>query len=527
LFNSLPRHFYSPTQQVLSHINSFGVSPAAPYNLGNHSLSEFALTQLTPKFVADSIKQWSIDIRPHDQDAKSNQKFVKVTTDSRQISPGCLFVGIKGEHFDGNAFAEQALQAGALGVVTAQPIDPKPWANRYIYHVSDSLAAFRDLARAWRKVFRGPVVAVAGSVGKTTTKEMTAALLRGKWPSVIKTESSQNGFVGIPMTLMSFTPDHHAAVVEIGIDDVDAMMQHWQLVLPDLAVITVTGPEHLERLRDVETASREEFVLLVQAFHAGKTVVLNLDDERIIHLARENKISGPNVWGFSLRQNSAQALSIPKQTIYGEYIANSNRLKCTASTGAVTLDCPLHGAHNANNLLAAFTVGRALGLTEEEMRSGLKLFHSPPGRSEVKNLPTGQTVICDHYNANPSSFGSALEMSQTIHRSRGPSKGKLWACLGDMLELGAHEERMHRNLAKVLADHQVDEVLLVGERMRWLLDEVNSRRINIQVRHVETHQTAAEVLARESRPQDTILIKGSRGLRMERVWEALAGSKKS
>lgn len=455
---------------------------------------------------------------------ESRFSFTSVITDSRKVAAGCLFVGIKGDHFDGNEFAEKALTSGAAAVLTSSSIDSSKWPNRLIFEVSDSLLAFRQLAAAWRQNFNGPIIGVGGSVGKTTTKEMIASICRGRWSQVLKTESSNNGFVGIPMSIMGLNSTHEVAVIEIGIDEIGAMDQHWNLVKPDIALVTVAGPEHLEKLRDVETAAREEFILLEQSFRDGKSIVLNLDDPLIVQLATEKNITGPRVIAFSMNPAAASTLVGESNTIRGSMDEKNNTLEWrrgkNEATGTIPL--PLMGAHNASNLLAATAVGLALGLKAHEINQGIAQFKTPPGRSELRTLVTGQTVICDHYNANPSSVLSALKMSQTIHHKVSQGKGRLWVCLGDMLELGVHEEQMHRDLAAGIASQNIDEVLLIGDRMLWLMDEIKLRKLNVNVRHIKNHEIAAKTLLAEISPSDTLLIKGSRGLKMEKVWEQIS-----
>jgi UDP-N-acetylmuramoyl-tripeptide--D-alanyl-D-alanine ligase len=210
---------------------------------------------LSPSFVAHALGLTLPGVL-------STQAFSSVASDSRKIQPGCLFVALRGEKFDGHDFILQAIEGGARGVICRRDFARPAGSAAKFFPVEDTLAAYRRLAGAWRREYPIPVVAVAGSVGKTTTKELLTAILRGKWDDVLKTQGSQNGFVGIPLTLLELTPPHGAAVIEVGIDETGAMEKHIQLVQPSVAVLTAIGPEHLEKLHDIPTVAREEGLAL-------------------------------------------------------------------------------------------------------------------------------------------------------------------------------------------------------------------------------------------------------------------------
>jgi len=445
---------------------------------------------------------------------EADSEFTGVTTDSRSVPRGSLFVAIRGEKFDGHDFIGDAVAAGASGVLCRMGTSVPPGA--LAFQVPDTLAAFRRLAGAWRAEFDLPVVAVAGAVGKTTTKDMLAALLSGRWPNVHRTSRSQNGFLGIAMTLIGLRPEHEAAVVEIGIDEPGAMDSHLGIVRPGVALVTAVGPEHLEKLGTLERVADEETRALEHAAARGGRAIVNLDDPWIRgwleNAARIDGFDPGRHLCFSLDPGTRPPSGCP--VVRGTFAGGGLELT-GPGIDRERLPLPLPGSHNAANLLAAAAAARTLGLSADEMRRGIGAFRPAFGRTDVRHLPGGIVVLCDYYNANPASIRAAL----TLLRELGPKT--LWACLGDMLELGPDEERFHRELAPDLVSSGVGQVLLLGTRMAWLADELARRRFKGLVRRFDTREELAGALAKGLRPGDAALIKGSRGMRMEEVWKIL------
>ena len=453
-----------------------------------------------------------------------NFEFTAVTTDSRKITPGCLFVALAGEKFDGHDFLQQAIEAGAAGLICREgsSIAPtsQPLAVFWVKDNSGTLNAYRELAHAWRKCFQIPVIAVAGSVGKTTTKELLTALLRGRWEKVLKTEGSQNGFVGIPMTLLDLRAEHGAAVIEVGIDEVGSMIPHLDLVSPQASLLTAIAAEHLEKLIDLPTVAREEGFALSQVAERQGLVAISLDDPWIAPFWKSlGKICKV---GYTLHSETAQkalehAFGAPILT--GKLIDAATLKVSGFPTGDETYTLPLPGKHNAANFLAALALATGLGLSPEELKRGLATFVGASGRSELRTLKSGTPVVCDYYNASPASMEAGLEMLADLAKAK--KSTALWACLGDMLELGPKEEDFHRGLAPSLQRLKVQNVLLYGPRMKALFDELKKQNFQGQVNHFSSHEEMAQQLTRGIQPSDAILIKGSRGMRMEKVWEHL------
>jgi UDP-N-acetylmuramoyl-tripeptide--D-alanyl-D-alanine ligase len=436
-----------------------------------------------------------------------NENLSLISSDTRALKSGALFVALAGENSDGHAFVQQAKEKGATALVHRKGFAPP--AGMASFAVDDTLTAWRALAKAWRAEFQLPVVTVAGSAGKTTSKELLAALLRGRYRNVLQTLASQNGFQGVPTTLLRIAPENDAAVIEVGIDEPGSMIQHLDLVAPDAGLLTSIGPEHLEKLIDLDTVEHEEGLLFQVLESRRGLAALNLDDERIARQGRQ--LQSARKLTYSLKQ--AADVRGHLRVEGDEIFLDVEGLASARETFLV----PLEGRHNALNLLGALTLAKGLGLSPEEMQKGLATFTPPPGRSEVHQW-RGCKVLADTYNANPASVEAALE---TLFGSGGGRSGETWVCLGDMLELGSLEEQLHRGLAESILRHGVKNVFLYGPRMKQLEDELRKRGFRGALAHFESQEKMAEKIRSDARPGDKILLKGSRGMRMENVWKSL------
>jgi UDP-N-acetylmuramoyl-tripeptide--D-alanyl-D-alanine ligase len=475
---------------------------------------------LTPHWVAQAL---GISVRAG---TSTNTPFQSLTTDSRKIVPGCLFVAIAGENFDGNSFVGQALAQGARGAICRRgAVDAieisRKYPEAFVFEAADSLAAFRTLAAAWRREFQLPLALVAGSAGKTTTKELLAALLRGAFGEILRTQGSNNGFVGIPLTLMDLSPRHRAAVIEVGIDEPGTMVQHMELVAPDVSVITSIGPEHLEKLIDVDTVAREEGLAFEKTLaRPNGRIAVNLDDPRIEPWLQRTPRA--RRLGFSLLRASAE--DILKGTILPAPApakdAGPSLLRVEGAGISAEFPLPLPGRHNALNLLGAIATARLLGAEAPAMLKGLASFESPEGRSQVRALKGGIQVLCDYYNSQPPSLTAALELLGELSQRLAPGAPR-WACLADMNELGPDELRFHREMAPKILALRIEHVLLHGYKMHALADELKSRGYRGDLRHFESREELAKALAAEATGPSIVLIKGSHSMKMEEVWHRI------
>jgi UDP-N-acetylmuramoyl-tripeptide--D-alanyl-D-alanine ligase len=435
-----------------------------------------------------------------------------ITTDSRAVIPGCLFVAIKGDSFDGHDFIPQAIEKGAVGVITEKDL---PAGKAQIFKVPSSLTAIRTLAHHYRKQFKISFVGVVGAVGKTTTKELISSLLTGRYQHILKTEGSQNGFLGIPITLLSLKPEDQIAVIEIGIDDIGAMEQHLALVEPTHTILTAIGPEHLHQLKTVDIAAEEELKAFDYSAKKNLPMAINVSDEYVSQWFQKHQ--------FRLVPDFYQTYSLHASHnphFLGQYRPEKAELTVKTKGWTETFNLPLPGEHHAHNLLAAITLGSILELTPTQMKTGLAHFKTAYGRTEIHslNLTDGKVeVIGDYYNSNPTSAVAALKLLTEVK-----SGGKTHAVLADMLELGDGEEGFHRELATSIIGLSIGRVWLYGPRMKWLQDELKKRGY-ASSEHFSTHDDLIRALKTNLHAGERVLIKGSRGMKMETVLKGLMG----
>jgi UDP-N-acetylmuramoyl-tripeptide--D-alanyl-D-alanine ligase len=426
-----------------------------------------------------------------------------VSTDSRSIRPGDLFVPLRGPNFDGHDFLAEAVQRGASACLSQDVIAGFPVP---VIGVTDTLVALGDLAAGVRRGFAGPVVAVTGSSGKTTTKDMLSAILVQTGPGVA-TEGNFNNLIGLPLTLCRLTPEDHWAVLEMGMSARGEIARLAEIAAPTIGVITNIGPAHLEELQTLDGVARAKGELFA-ALPAGGTAVINADDERVARLPVAN---GVNRLFYGLD---------PAATVHAAALAE-------AGTGiAFTLQLPeksvpvrlaVPGRHNVANALAAAAAAHALGIGGADIASGLAAFRPRAGRLETVALEDGVLLIDDSYNANPLSMKAALAV---LAESGG---GRKLAVLGDMLELGDQAAALHREVGG--AAGWVDGLVVLGTFAGELA--AGAREAGLageRIRRVRDHAEALKVLCDWLEPGTRILVKGSRGMRMEKICAALRGA---
>lgn len=440
----------------------------------------------------------------HKVRAAARTSFEAVCTDTRQLVPGCLFVALKGERFDAHEFLAKAAEQGAGGlVVTAGRALPPLPEDVGIYAVNDTQEALGALARFHRFRFQLPVGAVGGSNGKTTTKEMVAAILQTRGPS-LRTEGNLNNEIGVPLTLFRLEPAHVAAVIEMGMNHEGEMTRLANIAHPDAAVLTVIQPEHLEGLGSLEAVARAE-VELFRALPADKIAVVNLDDE---HIVREAKGLTCRRLTFG-RSEAADVRLVAVEKLGREGL----RISVAFSGKTHGFKLGFLGEHNAQNATAAFALAIALGYPPEACVQGLEQARPYARRLNLVDAPGGITVLDDCYNANPESVIAALD---TVKDLADAQRGRAVAVLGDMLELGSGELDDHRRVGT----HAKDRVTLAAF--------FGPRSTHTQSGSgLGAHFTEVDALVGWLRPQlqagDVVLVKGSRGMRLERVVDALTG----
>lgn len=416
-----------------------------------------------------------------------------ISTDSRAVIPRSIFVAIRGERFDGNQFISSAYAEGAAVVVGNDEIHA-PAGKAYI-KVEDSVEALGLLSAWHRQKFSIPLVGITGSVGKTTTKEMIAAVLSAAF-STLKTEGNFNNAIGMPLTLMRLSEETKAAVIEMGMSAKGEISYLTRLAKPTAAVITNIGLCHIEHLKTQENI-RDAKLEIAEGLPEGGTLFVNGDDPFL----QDIYIEGIRVVRFGLEN--------PACEVRGVEMGESR-----FSVDGAVFDVPIPGRHNILNALAAYAVGKAHGMTNEKIREGLMQYRTDGIRQSETEIRPGIRVICDYYNASPTAMDVALNML-----GKGEATRKI-AVLGDMLELGEMTETCHRAVGEKAAKEGVDILLTVGDAMAYAAEEGKKNGIK-SVQHFSCNASLAAYLAERMREGDRILIKGSHGMKMGEIFEKI------
>ena len=426
-----------------------------------------------------------------------------VSTDSRTLTPGALFIALRGERFDAHAFLADVAARGAAGAViqAGHPRSAVP-EGFPLYEVSDTLAALGGLGRFHRRRFRRPLGAVGGSNGKTTTKEMVGAILAVRGPA-LKTEGNLNNEVGLPLTLLRLRPEHVAAVVELGMNHAGEMTRLTSVAEPDAALITTIQPEHLEGLGSLQGVADAEGELFT-GLGERATAVVNLDDAHV--RAQGARARGPRI-GFGRSAGAEVRLlgATPRGRSGLALVVETGGRRWPVSLGFV-------GEHNALNAAGAFALATALGYRPEECVQGLEAARPYARRLNVVEAG-GWTVVDDCYNANPASMAAALATARTL-----AGTGRVVAVLGDMLELGAGEQEEHRVLGERVSQ-VAGLAAFLGPRSAWTAEAARG----VESAHFLEVDPLWDWLRPRLRPGDLVLVKGSRGMRLERMVEKLTG----
>jgi UDP-N-acetylmuramoyl-tripeptide--D-alanyl-D-alanine ligase len=425
-----------------------------------------------------------------------------VGIDSRAVAVGEAFFAIKGHRLDGHAFLGEAAGRGsACLVVNELPDDVPP--NVPMILVPDTTKALGRLAGWHRAKFNIPAVAVTGSNGKTTTKELIAAVLGTRW-NTLKPAGSFNNQWGLPLTLLTLGPEHGAMVLELGTNQPGEIAALAALARPTVGVVTVVAAVHTEFLGSLDGV-RDEKAALVRALPPDGTAVLNADDPRVAGMAADTRAR-------VITYGTAPTAIV---RAVGDITDGPNGLVFTVEYGGArrAIALPLSGRHNVVNALAATGAGVALGFTLEQIAAGLASARPVKGRCVWRTVGDVR-ILDDTYNANPASVRAALETA-VAHRDG----ARFVAVLGDMLELGPGAEASHREIGRQAAESGAALVVGMGRHSAALVDA--ARAAGAETHHTETFEDTVAFLLKALAPGDLVLVKGSRGMRMERIVDAL------
>lgn len=432
-----------------------------------------------------------------------DQEITRVETDSRTIHEGSLFIPLSGERFDGHAYINSALEAGAAGCFTQRERESYQSGKFYI-KVANTSRALRDLAKHYKQKFHIPFVALTGSVGKTTTKDMVAAVLGEKF-KVLKTEGNLNNDIGVPMTLLRLNREHEIAVLELGMNHAGEIDYLSDIVEPDVALITNVGDSHIEFFGSRENILKAKS----EIFHHAKQdcfVVLNGDDPLLRSL--EPELPFETVWCGAGEGLSYQATDLVSD--------GKSHMSCQVKTPRMNceVEIPALGEHMIYPTLMAMAVGEHFGLTKEEIVSGVLHFAPTKMRMNILHRAEDITILNDTYNANPQSMRAAVEV---LSKTKAAYKV---AVLGDMFELGPLAPALHAGVGEYLGKVGIDCLVAVGDLAKHIYDAAKLSPVP-EVFYCPDKENAHAVLSQVVRPHATILVKASRGMAFEDLVEDL------
>jgi len=421
-----------------------------------------------------------------------------VSIDSRRIKKNSMFIAIKGERFDGHNFVLSAVKKGAKAVV----IDKRKL-NLFddvkvpVVTVNDTTLALGDIARIWRKKINAMIIGITGSSGKTTVKNMLAEILSEKF-KVNKTEENKNNQIGVPLTILNTNETHEVLVAELGTNHYGEIPYSANILSPDYSLITNIGESHLEYLKTRNGVWKEKSILFEETIKNGGKVFLNYDDPII--KANHSKKGKYLSFGFTGKVNVRGR--IKSYTNDGRPVVEINYKKRKTE---VTL--PVYGEQNAKNYLACCAIALELGLNLSEIKSAAKKLKSPAGRLDVQHYKNF-ILIDDTYNANPDSTKAAIELVGKIK-----THNRKILYLGDMLELGKNSIKLHQGLRNVINNSGISEVYTIGSKMKYLHKSLSNTKL--VSKHFDNRKSLSNHIRKMDLIDSVVLVKGSRGLKME------------
>jgi len=421
--------------------------------------------------------------------------------DSRTIAPGELFFAVKGERLDGHDFVDAALERGAAAAVVHNDQLARFSGNAKLLGVGDTLIALQTLATAVRKVWGKPLVGITGSAGKTTTKEAIAHVLSSRF-RVLKSEGNFNNHFGLPLMLLRLEPEHDEAVIEMGMSHAGEIRALAKIAQPDVGVVTNVAPVHLEFFDSLAGIARAKYEL-VESLPSSGTAVLNADDEYVSQFGRNFK-------GKVIRYGTAIGADVCAENVQ-THGAEGSEFDLVIAGYRERATLPLVGEHNIRNALAAVSVAIAQGMKVSESIAALATLKPADKRGQVLQLGN-ITVINDCYNSNPKALGAMVDALSGMNAKR------RIIVAGEMLELGPAGDELHRESGRHIAGKKIDVLIGVRGLAQGMVDA--ARQAGIRAEFVATAEEAGDWLARETREGDVVLLKASRGVKLEKALEA-------
>ncbi len=424
--------------------------------------------------------------------------------DSRTLQAGDLFFAVRGERLDGHDFVEAALAKGAVGAVVGKDQLARFTQQDRLLVVDEPLPALQHLAAAVRRLWGKPLIAVTGSAGKTTTKEAIAHILATRH-RVLKSQGNLNNHFGMPLQLLKLEPEHDIAVVEMGMSHAGEITELAKLAQPDCGVVTMVAPVHLEFFESIAAIARAKYELIA-SLHAGSIAVLNADDEYVSQFGRD--FHGKVVTFGLQKPAEVSARKVESRGPRGSVF------EIVASGECAMAALPLLGEHSVYNALAAVAVGLQYGVPLREAAESLATLAPGDKRGEILDHE-GATIINDCYNSNPKALDNMVRSLAQV-----PARRRI-VVAGEMLELGTAAEAMHRDCGRNMASYGIDKLLGVRGLAKSMVEAAAAA--GMKAEFVNTPQEAGEWLRREVKAGDVVLLKASRGVRLERALEVWIG----
>lgn len=433
------------------------------------------------------------------------EKCTNFSKDTRNLKPGDTYIGIKGEKFDGNTFYKNALEAGAkVCILEETKIDDQIkqiYKDRTILIVKDTIKALQQIASYKRSLYKIPVIAVTGSVGKTSTKDIISSVVAKKY-KVLKTQGNYNNYIGLPLTILGLK-DEEALVVEMGMNSLGEISTLTRIARPQIALITNVGTAHIGKLGSRQNILKAKLEIL-EGLEENGILIINNDNDLLNEWNKQNKTY--NVIGVGIENKSdinAKNIHIRK---------NKSIFIAMMDNKELEIEVPVLGNHFIYNAMCAIAVGKILEIEEEKIIEGIKEFELTKGRMEIIENKKGITIINDCYNANVDSMKAGIE---ALRNTKGNKK---IAVLGDMLELGQYSKQLHEQVGAHLIKNNIDILVTVGNESKYIAQVAKEK---LKVYQCNTNEEAIQKLEQILNAQDVVLIKASNGMHFTSIVEAL------
>ena len=436
-----------------------------------------------------------------------NEKCENFSKDTRTIKENDIYVGIKGENFDGNTLYEEALNKGAKAcILQGINIDDNiknKYKDKSIIMVEDTIKALQEIAKYKRSKYNIPVIAITGSVGKTSTKDIIASVVREQY-NVLKTQGNLNNHIGVPLTILGLK-DHEALVVEMGMNNLGEISVLSKIANPDIAVITNVGTSHIGNLGSRENILKAKLEIL-DGLKENGTLIINNDNDMLHNWNKTNNNVKVITYGIENKSNY-NACKIKSYENSSKFCIEIN------SEYSEEIEVPVGGTHFIYNALSAVAVGEQLNIPFNKIKQGIEKFELTKSRMELLKIDDNVTIVNDCYNANYDSMKAAIE-----YLSKTKSKRKI-AILGDMLELGEFSYELHKKVGEEIIKNKIDVLVTVGEMGKVISD--TAKKGNVTVYHCENNDRAIEKTKEIIKSEDIILVKASNGMKFKNIVDGL------